>query len=310
MELRKWTLCLLALAGAACGGRNAAERTDGGTYTAAAVFLPEIPPARLDPQQRRDFLRYHYWDRFDFADTLFIARVDTLHMLEAFAAYVGLLSDRSNDRVPMDSLMRRAAASRPMLEYFAMLAERVLADPNSPLRNDELRIPVLETLVASPFLDEYEKIAPAYDLHLAGQNRIGRRANDFRYTLASGASGRLYWLDAEYVLLFINNPGCPMCKQIREAICDSPMLTEMIERGRLKVLAVYPDEDLTEWEAYRSRIPDTWINAYDRGCAIRERELYDLKAIPALYLLDRDKRVLVKDSTDVPQIEEAIDRAG
>ena len=43
---------------------------------------------------------------------------------------------------------------------------------------------------------------------------------------------------------------------------------------------------------------------------IRERELYDLKAIPALYLLDRDKRVLVKDSTDVPQIEEAIDRAG
>ena len=197
-----------------------------------------------------------------------------------------------------------------MLEYFAMLAERVLADPNSPLRNDELRIPVLETLVASPFLDEYEKIAPAYDLHLAGQNRIGRRANDFRYTLASGASGRLYWLDAEYVLLFINNPGCPMCKQIREAICDSPMLTEMIERGRLKVLAVYPDEDLTEWEAYRSRIPDTWINAYDRGCAIRERELYDLKAIPALYLLDRDKRVLVKDSTDVPQIEEAIDRAG
>ena len=237
MELRKWTLCLLALAGAACGGRNAGERTAAGTYTAAAVFLPEIPPARLDAQQRRDFLRYHYWDRFDFADTLFIARVDTLHMLEAFAAYVGVLSDRPTDRAPMDSLMRRAAASRPMLEYFAMLAERVLADPNSPLRNDELRIPVLETLVASPFLDEYEKIAPAYDLHLAGQNRIGRRANDFRYTLASGASGRLYGLDAEYVLLFINNPGCPMCKQLREEICGSPMLAEMIERGRLRPIA-------------------------------------------------------------------------
>ena len=53
MELRKWTLCLLALAGAACGGRNAGERTAAGTYTAAAVFLPEIPPARLDAQQRK-----------------------------------------------------------------------------------------------------------------------------------------------------------------------------------------------------------------------------------------------------------------
>ena len=40
---------------------------------------------------------------------------------------------------------------------------------------------------------------------------------------------------------------------------------------------------------------------------LREKELYDLKAIPALYLLDRDKRVLVKDGTDSGQIEWVID---
>jgi hypothetical protein len=43
---------------------------------------------------------------------------------------------------------------------------------------------------------------------------------------------------------------------------------------------------------------------------VREKSLYDLHAIPTLYLLDRDKRVLVKDSTDVPYIEEVIDRRG
>ena len=36
--------------------------------------------------------------------------------------------------------------------------------------------------------------------------------------------------------------------------------------------------------------------------------LYDLHALPAMYLLDSRKRVLVKDSTDVAQIEEVIDR--
>ena len=46
----------------------------------------------------------------------------------------------------------------------------------------------------------------------------------------------------------------------------------------------------------------------DRGCVVREKSLYDLHAIPALYLLDSRKRVLVKDSTDVAQIEEIIDR--
>ena len=103
---------------------------------------------------------------------------------------------------------------------------------------------------------------------------------------------------------------CPMCKQLREQIGGSPMLSEMIERGRLKVVALYPDEDLAEWREYRGHIPPSWINGYDAGCVVREKSLYDLHAIPALYLLDRDKRVLVKDSTDVPYIEEVIDRRG
>ena len=101
-----------------------------------------------------------------------------------------------------------------------------------------------------------------------------------------------------------------MCKQLREQISGSPMLSEMIERGRLKILALYPDEDLTEWRNYRDHIPASWINAYDAGCLVRENGTYDLTAIPSLYLLDSDKRVLVKDSTDVPYIEEVIDRRG
>jgi hypothetical protein len=142
----------------------------------------------------------------------------------------------------------------------------------------------------------------------AMQNRLGQPANDFRYTLASGASGTLYGLQAEYVLLFINNPGCAMCREIREAITSSPMLSEMIERGRLKVLALYPDEDLTEWRDYRDHIPASWINAYDAGARISKEELYDLKAIPSMYLLDRDKRVLAKDAFEVGYIEWLLDR--
>lgn len=290
----------------ACGGRGNAPRTTAET-PAARVFLPAIAPGGLDQQGKRDYLREHYWDRFDFADTLFIAEIDTAQMLDAFVAYVMLISDRPDDCAPMDSLMHRAAGSKPMLRYFTMLTDRVLADPNSPLRNDEFLIPVLETIVESPFYDEYEKIAPAYDLHMAQQNRLGQPANDFRYTLASGASGTLYGLKADYVLLFINNPGCGMCREIREAVTSSPMLGELIERGELKVLAVYPDEDLKEWQEYRDQVPAVWINAYDKGCVIRAKDLYDLKAIPALYLLDREKRVLVKDSTDVPYIEAVID---
>ena len=299
-------ILLAALCAVSCGRRSSRQQTSAAPQM--RVFLPAIAPSSLSDDAKRDYLRWHYWDRFDFADTLFIREVDTVQMVEAYVRWIALISDRPTDGVPMDSLMRRASASRPMLDYFTMLAELVIHDPNSPLRNDEFYIPVLRAQLASPFYDEYERIAPQYDLEMAMQNRLGQPANDFRYTLASGASGTLYGLQAEYVLLFINNPGCAMCREIREAITSSPMLSEMIERGRLKVLALYPDEDLTEWRDYRDHIPASWINAYDKGCVVREKSLYDLHAIPALYLLDSRKRVLVKDSTDVAQIEEIIDR--
>lgn len=304
---RTLVLILAAVGLAACGGR-APRRPAATTAETPAVFLPAIAPAALAPEERVEWLRWHYWDNFDFADTAFLARADTLQLFEAYARYVQLLFSVPTDGAPMDSLMRRAAVSRPMLDYFAMLADRVLGDPNSPLRNDEFYIPVLRAQLSSPWYDEYERLAPEYRLSLASQNRIGEQANDFRYTLASGATGSLYGLRAEYVLLFINNPGCPMCREIREAISASPMLTELIEHGRLRVLALYPDENLDEWRAYREQIPASWINAYDDGCVLREKGLYDLSAIPSLYLLDAQKRVLVKDATDVALVEEVIDR--
>ncbi len=303
--MRRTLFILMSLLIVSCGGRRTAQPA---ATPQPRVFLPAIAPSHLPPEERAEWLRSHYWDGFDFTDTLFLAQADTLQLLEAYARYVALLSQHPTDGAPMDSLMRKASRSRRMLDYFAWMGREVLHDPNSPLRNDEFYIPVLRAVLASPWYDEYERLAPAYDLEMALQNRIGERANDFRYTLASGATGRLHDIRAEYVLLFINNPGCPMCREIREAIIASPMLSEAIERGRLKVLALYPDEDLQEWREYRDRIPAAWINAYDAGCVIEKTGIYDLTAIPALYLLDADKRVLVKDSTDVPYIEEVIDR--
>lgn len=288
-----------------CGGRGDAARKE--VRTPVREFPRVTPPSCISSgEEAAEYMRLHYWDRFDFADTLQLAEIDTMKMLAAYAEFAAV--QLPGDTAPTDSLMRRASASKPMFLYFGMLAGRVLADPNSPMRNEELYIPVLRAQVASPLLDEWERMVPAHDLELALRNRVGELAADIRYTLASGAVRSLYALQAEYVLLFFSNPGCPMCRELRGEIAASPMLSELIERGALEVVAIYPDEDLDAWRAYRSEMPEGWINGYDAGCVIRETESYDLKAIPSLYLLDRNKRVLVKDSVSVPEIEGVIDR--
>jgi thioredoxin-related protein len=260
----------------------------------------------LPAAERANYLAEHYWDKFDFRDTTFCNKPDITE--QAYANYLDMLRyvDLASAQQSVSALMKSAEVDTTMFGYFVSLADKYLYDPNSPFRNDELLIPALEAMIASPLLDEAEKIRPQSQLDMAQKNRIGQKANDFRYTLHDGRSGRMYSIEADYLLIFINNPDCPACKEIREQICASPMLSEMIERGVMKVLAIYPDEDITAWLNYRHNIPASWINSYDKQLRMRDEEIYDLKAIPSLYLLDAEKRVMLKDCNLVPQIEEAI----
>ena len=49
------------------------------------------------------------------------------------------------------------------------------------------------------------------------------------------------------------------------------------------------------WE--RAVFPARWIDGYDAGQRLTREQVYDLKAMPTLYLLDVDKRVILKDAS-------------
>ena len=265
------------------------------------------PPAMSSEEQQFAYMQEHFWDRFDFADTLYTTKADTAEMMRAYATYLQHFVGPTNQE-PLRKLMQNASVSKKMFNYFGMLAEKILHDPNSPLRSDELYIAVLEAQIASPHLDKYEKMIPEYDLRIASQNRIGRKANNFEYTLKSGITHNLYSLDNEFIIIYINNPGCAMCRDISEALKRSPIISELQAEGRLKIVAIYPDKDLNEWRKHYTDIPNEWINGYDRECRIASENLYNVSAIPALYLLDKEKKVLVKDSTNVGEIEQTLHR--
>ena len=231
-------------------------------------------------------------------------------MVRLFADWATVL-----ERVPrevgaecVEQVMDRASANKKTFEWFVMAAREVLSDPNSQWRDDELYMPVLRVRIASPFTDEATRERCRYRLDILSQNRIGHKANNIRYTLFDGFEGTLYGIKAEYTLVFINNPGCELCRTVREEICASALLTNYISSGRLKVLAIYPDQDLDEWLRYRREMPSAWINGYDRECVMRTDGTYNLAAIPSLYLLDKDKTVLVKDAVSIPLIESVLSR--
>lgn len=283
--------------------------------------LPSIPMI-LSDEERKAFMVRHYWDRFDFADTVALADKDITE--QAFADYLLWLS-RVRPAVvsgSVDTLLGRALRmdlkdkvkageklplagkwKNPRFDYFARQFRHYLYEPDSPAHDDELYLIVLQRMLAMPELDSFLKIRPQYELNRLWQNRVGSRANNIPYVTSSGRKGSLYGLQAEYVLLFFYDPDCNACQQVRGMLASSEILRRMVESKQLVVLALYCGEEQEHWREYMPVFPSQWINAHDYKQKIRHDEIYDLAAVPSLYLLDKDKIVILKNVA-YPQLEQ------
>lgn len=289
----------------ACGNRKASDNQaeDIKSDSTKIFALPVIPALLNTPKSRADYLVRHYWENVDFADTTYLDHREVME--QAWVDYIDIMKFVPEETAisAIKQMYKDAGKKKKVFFYFTDLAEKYLYDPNSPMRNEELYIPVLDAMLESSVLDDTEKILPKGRRELAEQNRPGRQAEDFTYTLVSGKSGTLYGVKADYTLLFINNPGCHACEEGIKELKQAPAINKEFEAGNLKILSVYPDEDKEEWERHLSDFPKEWINGYDKKLMIKEKNLYDLKAIPTLYLLDKNKKVLLKDAV-VGQIEQ------
>ena len=183
---------------------------------------------------------------------------------------------------------------RPLLEVMKR-AEHYFYDPNSPVLDEEIYLCALNGILAAQSLSELDKMQYEYQHRICSLNRAGTPAADFAFELLNGKMGSLYGIKGDYTLVFFNNPGCHACGEILQTVVDSPVV-QMVSAGKVKVLAMYIDEDLQAWKENCSKFPKEWIYAHDHNMILRDNNIYGLRAIPSLYLLDKEKRVILKDA--------------
>ena len=272
------------------------------TVVPDTFVFPQVPEALTDPDERAQYLIRHFWDRFDFADRGLTKKPAITE--QAFVDYIHLLSihPAGESAESLLQTLRRAEADTVMYRYFVSLMEKYFYDPNSPFRNEEHFIPVLKVITGSRLLEDAERSRYNFLLEMTLLNRVGDKANNFTFTLPSGESGALYDIKSQYLLLIFSNPGCPTCEAVTRRLDSSAPLNKALAlnsptRSMLTILTIYPDSDLEEWRAYLPQMPQQWLHGYDPGMAITRRRLYDVKAIPTIYLLDSDKTVILKDTS-------------
>ena len=310
--------CSMLLIMVACSGGKEIDKVSGsGEYElvedsidVSSFPLPEIPVLITDAEARLDYLLIHYWDLYDFTDSTRISIPE--YTEQGLVNFLYLLKQVGEDSAikALDRLIDRMNADKRWYYWFMDKLENYLDNPNSPIYSEGMFAMFLERIVSSDKYSELEKSTPTYKLRMIRKNSVGTVAADFSF-LTQGGVRQLNHLAAEYVLVLFYDPECDNCRHVKDELASSELVKQLLERKNgsyptLVLLTVAMEGTEEQWEQYVLNLPKQWINGYDRG-EITRKDLYSIRSFPSIYLLDRDKRVVLKD-VDVFSVLEYMDK--
>ena len=230
--------------------------------------------------------QYSVWEGFAFGDKHV---VESREAEERFARFLlGLAHQTPTQQAEQIAALLTKAQQNNATARFLTLAEKYLYDPNSPYRNDEQYLLFLQYAATYQLADYTTN--PRYQKHytMVQKNRVGHKATDFPYTTQAGEKGRLYDLQGPYILLFFHDPDCEECQYVKQQL--ESQQKAFAQKG-VQVVAVYIDDEVAQWQ--KVEYPSAWLCVY--AADINNKALYDIRALPTLYLLDAQKQVVVKD---------------
>lgn len=306
MRNRYVVLVFIIFLFSACGNSSKQKQTDTSvtvedsqTPAEAKFPFPEIPTMLTQPEERKAYLMAHYWENFNFADT---ALVNNRNVSEQGAAnYLAILADgtlsEAQVKGSLDGFCKGMEVQEHARKVFLQMMEDYLYNPNSPYHNEALYALFLERMLKSEFVDEARKSSLKFSLDLISRNCPGKVATDFVYFLPDGSRHSLAQTRAKNnrLLLVFYDPECPSCHETMQEMVADGLLAEAMRAGKLTVLAVYTEGNQEVWKRTLSDLPREWTVGSDRE-TVKQGALYDLKAMPSLYLLDGTKKVLLKDA--------------
>lgn len=226
---------------------------------------PALPDTLRSVEQRAGYLSEHYWDNYNFADTLMLKSEEVTE--QGFVNFIDILG-RFSPAIAQKGIAgftQRAFKNTAAKERFESLIEHYFENPQSPLRNDRIYLLFLEEMKNSPCFDEVEKERLAFKIKTTNKNLPGDIAINFNFKDENGKSHQLSDYRDQKVILYFYDPDCENCHKV------SAWLKQQTIPADIKVLKIIADNPISH--------------------------IYSLRAMPTIFLLDKGNQVVLKDCT-------------
>ena len=232
---------------------------------------PIIPDSIKTVELRMEYLTLHYWDNFNFSDTLQLFNDNLVE--QGFVNYIDLLARLNKNAASksVSAFAKKAFSSVESKNKFESLVEHYFDDPQSPMRNDITYLLFLRSMNESPCFDETEKERIEYKIKSHNKNLPGYTALNFSFMGNDGKQHQLIDYKQKKVILYFYDPECENCHR------TWAWLNQQAIPQEYQIVKVHADDTICE--------------------------LYSLQAMPTIYLLDKENRVVLKDCSAQVLIE-------
>ncbi len=136
---------------------------------------------------------------------------------------------------------------------------------------------------------------------------IGKTAPDLLMQTKDKIPIRLHQVNSPYTVLFFWDPDCGHCKK------SMPTVIEFYKNYKPKGVEIFSvctriQDDVPKcWESIDEQGMGEWINVVDPNLRSRFKQIYDVRTTPQIYILDKDKKIVMK-KISAEQLPEVMDR--
>lgn len=250
---------------------------------------PLVPDSIQAFQSRCDYLARHFWDFCELSKA-FSARQK---MANEFSVYLSILKNASVDSAlaSVERLAKKLEKQPNDLLFLARQAEAKLYSDTAEAWVDGLYLPFAEAVVKHKKIDKASKSRFAHQATILKNTMMGRPARPLPYTTREGATRNLSTDSAEVLVVFFNDPDCSDCDMARIRLDADISTTELINEGKVKIVAISLTEPNEEWKKSVAGYPASWTVGANPDADL----IYDLRSgTPNFYIIDRKHNVRFK----------------
>jgi len=272
-----------------------------------ANYVPSLDIAKLpiEVQQNDSLLllakfyyqQKHFWEFYDYTDERLMYTPFFKPKLETWFSKA-LYQNYDSVKAPVFKLIEEV---RPQKRIFQFVCSWFLnaSIQSNILGMDALFVDIARTyyLSGDAFWTTDESLKKIREnVMFFEHNLVGMTAPDLTLETFDGEYINLHKIKSKYTVVLIYEPNCSHCQQFVPSFYNEVYLP-FKDKG-LEVFAIYSMDKKDEWAAFLDKHKlFKWINVWDERHISQFKILYDGRITPGVYVLDENKKIVLKKIT-------------